>query len=199
LCTRQISAALSSRSKPRRLVSLCFGGKPDSNRHHSQTATAASGRWTYCCWLREDKDKDWIVDCGLLWRLQSFPCRYPIPACVCTPTRAPDLRSLAHRCILDSWIAGSASNVRSPAAHSASTTVDSFACISSARIQRIQKGGLPQNNRRRKDAFCSAAHNGPGPIHAGLEKLEKGCFQPPGPSKSRAGSHGRTSADRSPP
>jgi hypothetical protein len=113
------------------------------------------------------------VDCGLLWRLQSFPCRYPIPACVCTPTRAPDLRSLAHRCILDSWIAGSASNVRSPAAHSASTTVDSFACISSARIQRIQKGGLPQNNRRRKDAFCSAAHNGPGPIHAGLENWKR--------------------------
>jgi hypothetical protein len=51
------------------------------------------------------------VNCGL-WRLQLFPLSLPDPG-VRLHTRAPDLRSLAHRCILDRWIAGSASNIRS--------------------------------------------------------------------------------------
>ena len=112
-----------------------------------------------------------------------FPCRYPIPACVCTPGPRICGRSPI-AAILDSWIAGSASNVRSPAAHSASTT-GRLIRLHQLRAHSKRVASPPRTTDGEKTHFA-APHttNGPGPIHhAGLEKLETLLETTPDPSK----------------
>jgi hypothetical protein len=106
---------------------------------------------------------DWIVDCGL-WRLQLFPCRYPIPACVCSP--GP--RICGHSPIAASWIAGLLDPPpTSEVPRLTQPPPRSINSPASAASRPFKKGGLlPQNNRRRKDAIHLAAPHTTAPVQS---------------------------------